>query len=305
MASADLHIVTGAFGFSGRYIARRLLEGGVRVRTLTSRPQSASPFGDRVEAMPFNFDDPARLTEALRGAAVLYNTYWVRFVHGITSFEQAIANSRTLIACAAEAGVRRFVHVSITNPSEDSPLPYFRGKAIVECILAESGLSFAILRPTVLFGRGDVLINNIAWMLRRLPAFGVFGRGDYLVQPVYVDDLAAMAIDCAGRTGNLTIDAVGPEKFTYEQMVRLVRQAVGGLARVIHVSPDHGLLAGKVVGGMVGDVPITREEIEGLMAGLLVSHHPPTCPTPFSLWLARHADELGRQYASELERHYR
>jgi uncharacterized protein YbjT (DUF2867 family) len=305
MPPPNLHIVTGAFGFSGRHIARRLLDRGMNVRTLTSRPQADSPFGDRVPAVPFNFDHRAQLTESLRGAAVLYNTYWVRFTHGNRSFDQASSNSRTLIECAVEAGIPRFIQVSITNPSEDSPLAYFRGKAIVERILAESGLSYAILRPTVLFGSGDVLINNIAWMLRRLPAFGVFGSGDYPVQPVLVDDLAALAIDYAGRTETATIDAVGPEIFTYEQLVRLIRRAIRGLARIIHISPGRGLTVGKLLGGMVGDVLITPEEIEGLMAGLLVSHRPPTCPTRFANWLSGHADDLGREYASELKRHYR
>jgi uncharacterized protein YbjT (DUF2867 family) len=305
MASSDLHIVTGAFGFSGRYIARRLLDSGATVRTLTGRPRSDSPFGDRVAAVPFNFDDPAKLTESLRGAAAVYNTYWVRFAHGSASYQLAIANTKTLIECAVEADVPRFVHISITNPSENSSLPYFRGKAVLERVLAESGLSYAILRPTVLFGTGDVLINNIAWMLRRLPVFGVFGRGDYPVQPVFVGDLAALAIDCADRTESTTIDAVGPETFTYEELVRLVRRAVGGLARIIHVSPDRGLMVGRMLGGVVGDVMITREEIDGLMAGLLVSHRPPTCPTRLTDWLERHREELGREYASELKRHYR
>jgi NADH dehydrogenase len=216
-----------------------------------------------------------------------------------------VANTKTLIKCSADAGVSRFVHVSITNPSEASHLPYFCGKAILERALAESGLSYAILRPTVLFGEGDVLLNNIAWMLRRMPIFGVFGRGDYPVQPVFVDDLAALAIECAGRADNVVLDAVGPEKFTYEQMVKFIRQAVGGLARIIHVSPDRGLMVGKFLGRLVGDVLITREEIEGLMAGLLVSHQPPTCRTKLTDWLKQHGDRLGREYASELARHFR
>jgi uncharacterized protein YbjT (DUF2867 family) len=305
MPSPELHIVTGAFGFSGKHIARRLHDRGVRVRTLTGRPQSESPFGDRVEAVPFNFDDPAKLTESLRGAAVVYNTYWVRFAHGSASHELAVANTKTLIKCSADAGVSRFVHVSITNPSEASSLPYFRGKAILERALAESGLSYAILRPTVLFGEGDVLINNIAWMLRRLPVFGVFGRGDYPVQPVHVDDLAALAIECAGRADNMVIDAVGPETFTYEQMVKLISHAVGSRAAVIHMNRGIGLVIGKLLGRIVGDVLITREEIEGLMAGLLISHQPPTCRTKLTDWLKQHGDQLGREYASELKRHFR
>jgi len=71
----ELHVVTGAFGYSGKYITTRLLDAGVRVRTLTNSLQRANPFGDKVEAHPFNFDQPPALIESLRGASVLYNTY--------------------------------------------------------------------------------------------------------------------------------------------------------------------------------------------------------------------------------------
>ena len=305
VAENELHIVTGAFGFTGQRIARRLLDRGIHVRTLTGRPQSDSPFDRRVKAMPYLFDNPAALTEQLRGATVLYNTYWVRFAHGRATHDRAVENTKALIRCAVEAGVGRFVHVSITNPSEASRLPYFRGKATLERTLIESGLSYAILRPAVLFGAGDILINNIAWLLRKLPVFGVFGRGDYRLQPVHVDDLADLAVESASRTDSLTLDAVGPEIYTYEELVRLIRAAIGSRAMLIHVPSRIGLVIGRLLGWYLGDVMITREEIDGLMADLLISHAPPTCPTRFSDWLKKNAGRLGRQYASELSRHYR
>jgi NADH dehydrogenase len=305
MPTAEFHAVTGAFGFSGRFITKRLLACGIRVRTLTNRDPPAGQLGHRVEATPLHFDDPDRLIASLRGAAVLYNTYWIRFHRGLATHQLAVRNTQTLIRCATAAGVRRFVHISITNPSEDSPLSYFRGKALLERTLAESGLSHAILRPAVLFGLGDILINNIAWMLRRLPIFGIFGDGRYRLQPVYVDDLAALAISCAGQDENIVLDAVGPETFTYEQLVRLIRDALGTKAGLIHVSPAFGLAVGRLLGQLLGDVVITRQEIEGLMAGLLVSHESPTCPTRFTDWLKRNAAQLGKRYASEMARHYR
>lgn len=305
MSKPDLHVVTGAFGFSGRYIAERLLAKGVRVRTLTSRTPPAGPLGDRVEVAPLSFSEPNVLTRSLRGADVVYNTYWIRFAHDKATHDLAVENTRILIQSAVDAGVRRFVHVSITNPSASSPLSYFHGKALLERALAESGLSYAILRPTVLFGPGDILINNIAWMLRRLPVFGIFGSGDYRIQPVHVDDLAEMAVQYASRDTNVTVDAVGPETFSYEQLVRRIRDAIAGRAWIIHVSPRLALAIARVMGRCMGDVVITREEVEGLMAGLLVSSTPPTCPTRFSDWLSANASTLGLHYASELSRHYR
>lgn len=303
MAEQALHAVTGAFGYSGKYIARRLLEAGQGVITLTNAPQSASPFGDRVKAYPFHFDEPARLAEGLRGVSVLYNTYWVRFNYGSSfSHSMAVDNTLKLFAAAQEAGVRRVVHISITNPSEDSPLEYFSGKARLERALTESGLSFAILRPTVLFGLEDILINNIAWLLRKLPIFGVFGDGNYRLQPIYVDDLAQLAVAQGQKSENVIIDAIGPETFTYRDLAKTIGQAIGKPRPVISIPPALGFFVGTLIGKMVGDVIITREEIEGLMAGLLYVDSPPTGHTRLTDWLKENAATLGVRYTSELAR---
>ena len=302
MADRELHVVTGAFGYSGRCIAERLLDAGHSVRTLTNSPHRANPFGGRVEARPFSFDDPARLVETLRGARVLYNTYWVRFNTREFTFAQAVRHSRTLFAAAEEAGVGRVVHVSITNPSEDSPLEYFRGKAQVERALVQSGLPHTILRPAVLFGREDILVNNIAWALRRMPVFTVFGDGLYRLQPIHVDDLAALAVQEGRADGSRTIDAIGPETFTYRGLVETIGRTIGKVRPILSVAPTVGWLGAWFVGKVVGDVMLTRDEVRGLMAGLLATDSPPAGRTRLSDWAREHADTLGRRYASELAR---
>ena len=303
MANSELHVVTGAFGYSGKYIAQRLLAAGHTVRTLTNSPERANPFEGRIEAHPLDFDRPERLTESLRGASVLYNTYWVRFSHGKFSHQQAERNTLTLFECARRAEVRRIVHVSITNPSEDSPLPYFSGKARLERALRASGLSYAILRPAVLFGREDILINNIAWALRRFPVFGVFGSGQYRLQPIYVDDLAALALAQGAARENRVVQAIGPETFTYQELVRQIGVLIGASRPLVLVPPDLGYAAGWAIGKLMGDIFITRDEIDGLMANLLyVPGAPPAGSTPLTGWVRQHADELGRHYASELAR---
>ncbi|MGH2581061.1 MAG: SDR family oxidoreductase, partial [Actinomycetota bacterium] len=190
----EVDVVTGAFGYTGRYITARLLESGRSVRTLTGHPNRPNPFGDRVAVAAFDFEDRRKLAGHLRGATTLYNTYWVRFPRGDVTFERAVAISETLIHAARDAGVRRIVHVSITNPSEDSPFPYFRGKATVERMIRDSGLGYAIVRPTVIFGREDILINNIAYILRRVPIFGIPGSGSYRLRPVSVEDVADICV---------------------------------------------------------------------------------------------------------------
>ena len=297
-----LHAVTGAFGYSGKYIAMRLLDRGHEVITLTNSLDRANPFGGRVEPYPFNFDNPEELARSLRRVSVLYNTYWVRFNHKLFKHADAVRNTERLFEAAKRAGVERIVHVSITNPSEDSPLEYFSGKARLERALADSGVSHAILRPTVLFGKEDILINNIAWALRRLPVFGVFGKGEYRLQPIHVDDLAALAVEQGARRENVTIDAVGPETFTYRKLVEVIGHAIGKRRPVISVPPAVGYVAGWILGKCVGDVMITREEIEGLMGDLLHVDSPPAGPTSLTGWIREHADTLGRKYTSELAR---
>jgi len=300
----EFDVVTGAFGYTGKYITRRLLEAGRRVRTITGHPKRANSFGNQVEIAPLNFSDRAGLVRSLRGASVLYNTYWVRFNHGRATFDEAVTNSRVLIQAAKEAGARRIVHLSIANPSLDSRLPYYSGKAQVEKAVMDSGLSYAILRPTVIFGTEDILINNIAWFARHFPVFAIPGSGQYQLQPMFVEDLAELATNSARQENSLVLDAVGPEIFTFDDLVRRIALAVGRKARFLHVSPRAAHQMLRVVGPLIGDVILTREEIEGLMADLLVSKQPATGQTRFSSWLTKNANALGTRYASELQRHY-
>ncbi len=304
MESQDLHVVTGAFGYTGRYIAQRLLAAGKRVMTLTDHPARSDPFGGQVDSAPFNFQRPDRLADSLRGADVLYNTYWIRFPRGGLTFGRVLENSRTLIKAAVAAGVRRIVHVSIANPSLNSPLAYYHGKAVVEECIKESSLSHAILRPTVIFGREGILINNIAWMLRHLPVFGVPGNGDYKLQPIFVEDLAGLAVMAGAFDENVIFDAVGPEVFTFNDLLRLIAEKIHVRARIMHIPPLAALGFCKALGLVLQDVILTRDEVKGLMANLLVSSNPPTGKTKSSDWLSQNADWLGTHYFSELKKHY-
>ncbi|MBI5117297.1 NmrA family NAD(P)-binding protein [Candidatus Poribacteria bacterium] len=329
-------IVTGAFGYTGKYIARRLLSIGEQVKTLTWHDRD-NPFGNKVEVFPFNFDKPDKLMESLRGASTFYNTYWIRFPRGESTYERAVENTKTLIEAAKQAGVRRFVHISITNCSANSPLPYFKGKALVEKAIIESGLSYAIIRPTVIFGCEDILINNIAWLLRKFPVFAIMGSGKYQLRPVFVEDVARIAVDAARDTRNIIIDAVGPEIYTFDELLRLIAHTVGrqetdgrsrsprnlvggGTARraptilvgrirrpliILHVPPSIGYFLSQFIGWLVGDVLLTRDEVKGLMSNLLVTAGPSTGVTRMSKWLEQNAATVGVKYASELKRHYR
>ncbi|MGE5464097.1 MAG: SDR family oxidoreductase [Syntrophothermus sp.] len=295
--------VTGSFSYSGKYITRRLLERGEEVITLTGHPNRPDPFDGRVKAYPLDFDE-ASMTRSLQGVEVLVNTYWVRFDKDRNTQPQAVENTRKLVNAAKAAGVRRMVHISITNPSAQSHLPYFWGKAANEKAVIDSGMGYAILRPTVLVGDEDILINNIAYLLRRFPFFLLPGDGSYRLQPVHVEDVAALAVEGVYSRDNYIVDAVGPDIFTFKEMVRLIGEKIGAKRPLIPFPPRLALLAAQLVSLFVKDVVLTPEEVDGLMAGLLVSRDPPLGKIHLADWLEENKNRVGAQYASELKKHY-
>jgi len=295
--------VTGAFSYSGKYITRRLLERGEEVITLTGHPNRPDPFGGKVKAYPLDFDQDS-MSRSLQGVDVLVNTYWVRFDKGENTQPRAVENTRKLVNAAKAAGVKRMVHISITNPSAESHLPYFWGKAANEKAVIESGMSYAILRPTVLVGDEDILINNIAYLLRRFPFFALPGDGSYKLQPVHVEDVAELAVQGVYRTDSYIIDAVGPDIFTFKEMVQLIGEKIGAKRSLLSVPPRLALLAAQFLSLFVNDVILTPEEVDGLMAGLLVSKEPPLGKIHLADWLEKNKDNVGARYASELKKHY-
>ena len=264
--------ITGAFSYTGKYITRRLLAQGHEVITLTGHPNNPDPFDGQVKAHPFNFDAPEKLAETLAGAE--------------------------------QAGVRRIVHTSITQPTLDSDLPYFRGKAELEEAIKASSLGYAILRPTVLYGDEDILVNNIAWILRNVRVFGLLGNGQYRLQPIFVEDYAELAVEMALHEENIVADAVGPDNLTFEEMVRLIAAEMGISALLLKMPPKLALWASQIIGLFVGDVVLTQDEVDGLMRGSLISNDPPLAKTHLKDWLRENKDSVGKKYASELKKHY-
>jgi uncharacterized protein YbjT (DUF2867 family) len=300
----QLDVVTGAFSYSGAAVTRELLGRGHQVRTLTGHPERA-PDGTDIDVRPLDFPDEGQLSQSLAGAHTLYNTYWVRFPHGAVDHDVAVANSRILFAAAARAGLQRIVHISITHPDPASPDSYFRGKAQVEQALADSGVPYAIARPAVLFGGNGVLVNNIAWLLRRLPVFAIGGRGDYRLRPIHVDDLGRLCADLGTRAGNVVVDAVGPQSLTFRQLVEEIRDAVGSRCVIV---PVPGALIPVLAAGLnvaLRDTLLTADEYKSMAAGRADSAAPAAGEVNFTDWVHEHGDKLGRSYANELDRHFR
>jgi uncharacterized protein YbjT (DUF2867 family) len=300
---SGLDVVTGAFSYSGRAIARHLRATGRSVRTLTGHPERAG--SSDIDVRPLDFDDHAGLATSLQGVTTLYNTYWVRFAHGNIDHAVAVTNSRSLFHAAQRAGVQKIVHLSILHPSADSPYPYFRGKALVERALVETGIPHAVLRPSVLFDEDGVLLNNIAWLLRHLPVFGIGGGGEYRIRPIHVDDLATLALQASGWPEDRVVDAVGPDRPTFIELVREIRSAVGGRSRIVKVPAPMLLGLSKLLGAVMRDVLLTKDEYRTMAEGLADSDAPATGEVRLSDWLLEHGVNLGQHYVNELDLHFR
>lgn len=300
-----MDVVTGAFGYIGKYIAKTLLARGRTLRTITTHPNKPNPFGPAVEAFSYSFGDTDALTRTLNGADTLYNTYWIRFPFDGQTYESALENTKLLFRCAREAGVKRIVHISVTRASLNSDLPYYRGKAIQESMLRESGVPFSIVRPTLVFGNEDILVNNIAWLIRTSPVFPIFGSGLYRVQPVFVEDLADIAVHQSTNAPGTAVDAIGPETFTFQELVALIAGKIGKKPKVVRVPPWLGIFFGHLLGMYLRDVLLTRNELKGLMDEMLTSEQAPNGATKLSDWLEQNKSTVGRSYSSEVARHFR
>ncbi|RNI25286.1 SDR family oxidoreductase [Flexivirga caeni] len=292
--------VTGAFSYSGAAIAAGLTVRGRSVRTLTNHPRAGSGYDIR----PLDLGDPAGLRKSLEGVECLYNTYWVRFPHGDVTFETAVEGSATLFRAAAEAGVRRIVHVSITAADVNSPYAYFRGKGRVEAHLKESGVPYGIVRPAILFGGDGVLINNIAWLMRRSPVTLIGGGGRYRVRGIHIDDLATLMADLGERDDSVTVDAVGPESLTFADLLEHIRASIGSHTRLLPVPGSVFPAVTWLLGRLVRDTLLTREEYRAMAAGLADSDAPATGTIRLTDWITEHRDTLGTAYAHEIRRHF-
>ena len=303
MEKKEIHAVTGAFGYTGKYLAKMLLDKGHEVITLTNSPQRKNSFGDKIKVFPFNFDKQEELQKSLQAVKVLYITYWVRFNHKMFQHADAVENTLKLFVAAKKAGVERIVYVSISNANKNSLLEYFSGKGKIEEFLMNSNISYAILRPTVIFGKEDILINNIAWVLRNLPVFGVYGNGKYKIQPIHVTDMAELALKEGENKENKIIEAIGPETFEYKELVRTIGEIIGKKRKIWQVSHGFGYFAGKIISMLKSDVTITREEIEGLSSGLLYTEGASAAgKIKLTDWAKENKDTLGKIYANELRR---
>ena len=294
-------VVTGAFSYTGAAVARELIDRGWKIHTLTNRRLPEDAAGITVAPLRFEAD---HLAHELDGADLFVNTYWVRLPARGQDFDTAVERSGMLIRAAVGAGVGRLVHVSVSNAAAGRALGYYGGKAKVEEVVRAAGLSYAIVRPTLVVGPNDVLTNNIAWFLRRFPFFLLPRGGRCRLSPVTLDDTARIIADAAERGDDAEMDAAGPDTMTFAEYARSLARACG-VRRLFLSAPDIlalGLLW--VAGCLLRDVVLTREELLGLEQELLFTHAPPLGRESVPDWLMRNGAGLGRSYINDMHRHF-
>ncbi len=295
-------VITGAESFIGKYISNLLITLNYKIRSFTNKSIDQRR---GIEFHPYNFNNLEEVTKIFQGADYFFNTYWIRFNFKDKTFEKAYENTKSLIDCAKLAGVKKILHISITKANSLSPLKYFKYKGLIEEYIINSGVSYVILRPTVVFGKEDILINNIIWFLRRFPIFPIFGRGDYLIQPIYVLDLAKIAVEKALNSENSIIDCAGPEVFSFRELIQKIKSAIDSKSIIINLPTIIVFYLLKFLSFFLKDVILTKDEILALKGNLLHSKAPPLGKENLIEWIKKEKDCLGNGYRSELLRHYK
>ncbi len=303
MMNRNIHTVTGAFGYTGSYVTRKLIERGEVVETLTNSPHKQKQSSVAVQKIhPLDFNNEAALIEALKNTKVLYNTYWVRFNHSWFNHSEAVNNTFKLFDAAKKAGVEKIVHVSITNADVNSKLDYFRGKGEIEEYLKRLGVGYSIVRPAVLFGDEDILLNNIAWSLRKLPVMGIPGRGRYKLQPIHVDDFADVLVEAGTLAEDNITAALGEERYSYIDLLKLIKTILELKTPLLPLPNAVAWLGAKIIGIYLNDVLLTWAEIKGLQQETLWEDKTPFGKRKLSEWVEENKESLGVKYHNELNR---
>lgn len=264
-------LVTGATGFVGPSIVRRLVDDGHQVRVLErergSWQQAGLPCQESVQG---DMTDPASLRRAVEGQEVV--VHLVAIINGRPEqFERVMSQgTRDLIAAAKEAGVQRFVLMSALGTNEETKdlVPYYRAKWAMEQAVKSSGLEHVIIRPSFVFGRGGGALQQFLRIAKLSPVTPIIGPGTQRIQPIWVEDVAAYfaAAVVKPEAANRTFELGGPDIVTWNDFWSRLKQAAGAWRPSIHV-PFGLMRAQAAVLEKLPKPPVTRDQLTMLAAG--------------------------------------
>lgn len=263
-------LVTGGTGFVGSAVVRELLRRGEKVAVLSrSAAHVRECFGDDVEARQGDVRDPESLAPAMRGIDVVVSS--VTFPNmpiekrskGWTFEEVDLKGTRHQVDAAKAAGVRRFVYVSGVGAARDSDRHWFRYKWEAEQYLRDSGVEWVIVRPTWVYGPGDVSLNRFLGFGKALPFIPMFGDGKQLMQPVFIDDAGRVIADSGTRpeAAKCLFELGGPEVMTMDEVVQAALDLMGRKRRILHQPASVGKVAGALA-SVLPSPPLSADAID-------------------------------------------
>jgi NADH dehydrogenase len=236
-------VVTGGTGFIGSEVVNLLLENpGDRVAVTTRDPGQDDPWNGRVERIQAFAGDPTSLGKAFARADVVVHA--IQFPNhpvedpsrGRTYMEVDGKGTQVAARVAKSMGVRRFVYLSGAGAGQGRPQPWFQAKDMAETAIRESGMEYALLRPSWIYGRGDRSMNRFVTFCRYFPVVPVIGDGRTPVYPIYVKDVARCAVEVVRREDarDKALELGGPERLTMDEIIRTVQKVLSKRRPLLH-----------------------------------------------------------------------
>ncbi len=260
--------VTGATGFVGSHLCRELAARGHAVTALVREGSSAERLaGENISFARGDITRPESLPPAFQGCdAVVHLVGIIRERPGQTFEGIHAEGTASVVRAARQAGVRRLVHMSAAGTRPDAASSYHRTKWLGEEAVRASGLEWVVLRPSLIFGRGDGFTTTMMDLVRRAPVVPVIGSGKNLMQPVAVGDVCAAfaaSVEEERHTGQ-TYELGGPDRLTYEEIVRMVVRAMGLRRRFVHIPAGLMMPVAAVLSRLSPRFPLTPDQIRML-----------------------------------------
>jgi len=235
-------VVAGGTGFIGREVVRQLLEQGRDEVIVTTRDPERDLWGGRVRLVQAFAGDAVSLGRAFMGADVVVHSIQFRNhpvedpSHGWTYLEVDGRGTTVAAATAKKLGVRRFVYLSGAGAGQGRPQPWYRAKDQAEAAIRATGMEFAFLRPSWVYGPGDRSMSRFVFFCRRLPLVPVIGDGQSPVWPLHVADLARAVVECVSREelAGRALEVGGPQRLTMDEVVRTISRVLGKRRLILH-----------------------------------------------------------------------
>ena len=263
----DVVTVFGGTGFLGRRVVRHLRDKGFSVRIASRHPSSSRDDDPHVRLIGADIRERRSVETAVVGAFGVVNAVSLYVERGTDTFQALhVAAAERVAEQARKAGVERLIQISGIGADAASHSPYIRARGQGEQAVRQAGAGAVIVRPAVMFGPDDAFLNTLVQLLRWLPVYPMFGRGETRLQPVNVEDVGEAVARLMQRTGRqaITVECGGPRVYAYEELLRTIARAAN-VKRVLVPVPFAAWHALAWVAEMLPGAPITRNQVE-LMA---------------------------------------